>query len=132
MWNSSKPSAAQVNPSGLAIGMEPGTTTVTASMDSVSGSSTLSVDVTPSLQTITVSPVDPNLPVSQQAQFSATGTYDDGSIQILTSTVTWSSSDTAVATIVSGGLATGVTVGSAIIIATSGAVSGTTTLNVTQ
>jgi uncharacterized protein YjdB len=129
-WNSSKPAVASISSSGLAIGMEPGTSTVGASVGLISGASTLSVDVLRSLQAITVSPVDPSLGVSQQQQFAATGTYNDGSIQLITSTVTWTSSDGGVATIVAGGLATGVAAGSATITATSGSVSGTTTLNV--
>lgn len=129
-WNSSKPAVASIRSSGLAMGMEPGTSAVGASMGSISGASTLSVDVVTSLQTITVTPVDPSLAVSQQQQFVATGTYNDGSIQIITSTVTWTSSDGGVATIVAGGVATGVAAGSTTITATSGSVSGTTTLNV--
>jgi len=60
----------------------------------------------------------------------ATGSYSDGSIQNLTSTATWTSSDKGVATIAPGGLATGVAAGSTTITATSGSISGNTTLTV--
>jgi len=56
--------------------------------------------------------------------------YSDGSGQNLTGSVTWSSSSTAVATIASGGLATGQSAGSATITASSGSVTASGTLSV--
>jgi hypothetical protein len=84
----------------------------------------------PTLQSISVTPANPSIAVSATQQFTATGTYSDGSTQNLSSQVTWSSSNTAVATINSSGLASGVSTGSTTITATSGNVSGTTTLTV--
>jgi hypothetical protein len=66
----------------------------------------------------------------QTLQFTATGTYSNGTTQTLTSSVAWSSSTTGTATVNSSGLATGVAVGSTTIKATSGSLSGTTALNV--
>ena len=63
-------------------------------------------------------------------QFTATGTYSDGSTQNLSNRVTWTSSNTAVATINTNGLATGVSAGTATISATLGSVSGNATLTV--
>src|SRR5262249_8430090 len=85
----------------------------------------------PTLQSITVSPVNPSVVNGQTAQFTATGHFSDGSSQVLTSGVTWSSSNTAIATIASGGLATAVGVGSATITAVDGTLTSTTTLTVT-
>jgi hypothetical protein len=63
------------------------------------------------------------------------GTYSDGSTQNLTTTVTWSASNTGIATISnatgSKGLATAVSAGATTITAAAGGVSGTTTLTVT-
>jgi len=80
--------------------------------------------------TITVTPVGPSLTVSESQQFAALGTYSDGSTAVLTSSATWKSSDTGVAAIAPGGLATGVAAGSTTIAAISGSVCGITTLTV--
>ena len=67
----------------------------------------------PTLNSIAVTPnPSTNLAVGSTEQFTATGTYSDGSTKIITSKVTWTSSDTTKAMITSsGGLATGVAVG---------------------
>lgn len=84
---------------------------------------------------ITITPANPAIANGTTQQFTATGTYSDGSTQDLTSSVTWASSNNAVATIsnalVSKGLASGVGAGSTTISATLNAVSGSTTLMVT-
>ncbi|HEV2104043.1 MAG TPA: choice-of-anchor D domain-containing protein, partial [Candidatus Acidoferrum sp.] len=63
--------------------------------------------------------------------FIATGHFSDGSAQNLTSTVTWGSGTTGVATITAAGVATGVSPGTSTISATLGAVSGSTVLTIT-
>ena len=90
----------------------------------------------PVLKSITVSPSTPSVTIDAIAsdanqQFTATGSYNDGSSKDLTSSASWSSSDTGVATITAAGLVTGIKGGSATITATSGGVSGTATVNVT-
>ena len=64
-------------------------------------------------------------------QFTATGVFSDSSTQDLSSQVVWTSSNGAFATIDSAGLASGISTGSLTITATSGAISGSATLNVT-
>src|SRR5207302_10623587 len=81
---------------------------------------------------ITVTPSVPSISKGETQQFVATGTYSDGSTQNLTSVVSWSSSQPGVATVSTTGLATGVGAGAAVIAATSGTVSGSTTLTVTS
>src|SRR5215469_13446273 len=83
------------------------------------------------LESISVTPANPSIAATATQQFTATGNYSDGTIQDLTNTATWTSSNTAVATISnnpgSKGLATGVA-GSAspvTIAATSGTINGT-------
>jgi hypothetical protein len=83
-----------------------------------------------SLQSVAVTPGNSSLPVGGTQQFTAVGTYSDGSIQNLSSGVSWSSSKTSVATINSSGLATGVATGTATIQAVSGSLSGSTGLSV--
>ncbi len=86
---------------------------------------------TVTLETIVVTPVDPTLVKGAILPFIATGIYSDGSEQNLTSTVTWSSGTGTVASITSGGVATGVSGGTSTIGATLGNVFGSTTLTVT-
>jgi hypothetical protein len=132
-WSSSSTSIATItSPGGLATGVAPGSTEITATSGTVSSAPVeLNVIITPTLTSIVVAPVNPSIGVATTLQFMATGTYSDGSIQILTSTAIWSSSATNIATITSpGGLATGVAPGTTTITASSSAVSGTTALTV--
>ena len=77
-----------------------------------------------SLVSIAVTPANPSIAQGVTQQFTATGTYSDNSTQNLTSSVTWSSSNMAVAIIGSdAGLATGVHTGSTTISAASGSIS---------
>ncbi|MFZ0321672.1 MAG: Ig-like domain-containing protein [Candidatus Sulfotelmatobacter sp.] len=93
--------------------------------------------VNPTVSTITIDPPTPSVTVAATLQLTAAATYSDGSTGTLTggtsctgSSVCWSSSDTTVASISTGGLITGVAQGTATITAASGAITGTTTANV--
>jgi 6-phosphogluconolactonase (cycloisomerase 2 family) len=101
-------------------------TTVSATLSGVTGNDTLAVKP-PNLLSLIVSPNKPNVAAGRKLQFSALGKYTDGSVQDLTSSVAWSSSDTATATIstASGsvGLATALALGTTEIGASSGSVS---------
>ncbi|HEY5176453.1 MAG TPA: Ig-like domain-containing protein [Terriglobales bacterium] len=130
-WTSTSPSAATINSTGLATGVGVGTTTIRAALGSVNGSTTLTVTPSPTLVSIAVTPTNPTIAAGTPQQFTATGTYSDGSHQDLTNSATWSSTNPAVATINSTGLATGVSAGSTTIQATSGSINGTTGLTVT-
>ncbi len=85
----------------------------------------------PALQTITVTPANPQIAAKGTQPFAATGTYSDGSSKDLTGSVNWTSLNLATATISPAGLATGVAAGSTTIKATQGSASGTATLTVT-
>ena len=89
---------------GLAIGRGHGTSTISAMLDGVAGSTVLTVTAA-ALESISVTPANPSIPVGEVQPFTATGTYSDNSTQDLTSQVTWASATTSVATITSGGLA---------------------------
>ena len=91
-----------------------------------------STTTTKTLVSIAVTPANPNIAAGTNQQFSATGTYSDSTTQDLTNSVTWTSSDTGVATIVAGGLATAIAAGSTTITAASGGVLGATSLTVTS
>ena len=132
-WSTGNPAIATVNATGLAASVAVGTTSATATSGSISGSTTLTV--TPlTLVSIAVTPALPNVPLGTTQQFTATGTFTDGSMQNITGTVQWNSDTSAVATIsnqaATAGLATTVAQGMATISATSGSVSASTTLTV--
>jgi len=76
----------------------------------------------PALTSIAVAPASPSVAKGLTQQFTATGTYTDGSTASLTTQVTWASATPAVATINSSGLATGVAQGTSVITATLGTV----------
>ncbi|MGB0037203.1 MAG: Ig-like domain-containing protein, partial [Candidatus Acidiferrales bacterium] len=93
---------------------------------------TIGTSTTATLQSIAVTPATATTPVSQTQQFTATGHFSDGSIQDLTATVTWTSSNTSIATINTSGLATGVIAGGPVTItAKQGAISNTASLTIT-
>ncbi len=85
---------------------------------------------TVALVSIAVTPPNPTLQIGNPESFTATGTYSDGSTANITSQVTWSSSNTGIASINSTGMATAVAGGSGNIIATLGTTSGSTTVTV--
>lgn len=137
-WSSSNTAVASISnasaSAGLATGLAAGSSTIAATLDGVSAATRLTV-TSATLTAITVTPTNPSVANGYTQQFTATGIYSDNSNQDLTSQVTWSSANTAVATIsnISGqkGLATTKSVGSTTITATFGAVSGGSTLQVT-
>ncbi len=80
---------------------------------------------------ITVQPTSPSMPAGAQLQFGALGTPASGGSIVVTSEATWTSSNPAVATINSAGLATGVAAGKTQITASLGSIVGSSTLSVT-
>ena len=139
IWASSDIAVATISnaagSNGLATAVALGTPTVYATSGGVTGETTLTVtDAT--LVSIEVSPAAPSIANGQTQQFTATGLYTDNSTEDLTTQVTWASSDGAVATVSnapgSNGLATTAGLGSTTVSASSGGVSGETTLTVTD
>jgi len=128
-WASATTATATISTGGLATGAGAGTSSISATLSGVSGSTILTVTAA-TLQSILVTPANPSIVVGTAEQFQATGTYTDGSIQDLTGQVTWASTTTAVATITGAGKAAGVKVGASAISAMLGSVSGSTTLTV--
>jgi hypothetical protein len=106
---------------------------VVVTLDGVANSNGVSFTVTaPTIVSIAVTPVSPLVFVGGTQQFTATGTYSDGSTLNVSATATWSSTATGVATINGTGLATAVSPGQATIQASLGSTSGSASLTVGQ
>ena len=131
-WTSSDTTIVTIDNTGLAKGIKFGTVTIAGSCQCYTSKTNLTVSSNAvSLTSIAVTPANATVKAGLTQQFTATGTYSNGTTNNITSSAVWSSSDSTVATISSsGGLATGVAAGSATITATSGSVSGQTTLTV--
>lgn len=82
----------------------------------------------PTVTSIAVAGVTTLSGVGQTAQLTATATLSDGTTQNVTALATWASSNTAIATVSSGGLVTAVTSGSVTITATYQGKSSTATI----
>jgi len=82
------------------------------------------------LVSISVSPASTTIAPTTTTQFTATGNNSDGSTVDLTNSASWTSSNTAVATVSSLGVATAGVAGSSTITAASGGISGFATLTV--
>jgi hypothetical protein len=136
-WTSSETNVATISnaagSAGIATGVALGSTTITATSGTITGTTTLTVTAA-TLASIAVDPPSASIAVSATQPFTATGTYSDGSVQSLTDSVSWTSSDSTIATVSntagSQGVATGASAGTATITAASGAVSGSAVLTV--
>jgi len=129
-WSSSTLAAATVDAFGVVTGVGSGTSTITATSGSVSGTASLTVTGA-TLVSLAVTPANSTMAIGTTKQFTATGTFSDASTQDITSTVVWTSSNPAAATINAQGLATSAVNGSTTITAGFGAITGSTTLTVT-
>jgi hypothetical protein len=128
MWSTSDGAVATVDSTGLVTALKQGAVTISATSGTATGNAVLTVDP-PNLLSVSVSPQNPTLVTGQTQQFTATGSYTDGSTQVLNS-VAWSSSNATVGTVSNAGLARGLVVGTTTIGATSGSIGGSTTLSV--
>jgi 6-phosphogluconolactonase (cycloisomerase 2 family) len=140
-WSSSNPVSATISNSpgtqGLAVGLKGGSSDVCLSYAAtgVTISACVTATIVPLPQSIAVTPANPSVPKGETQQFTATGTYDDGSTQDLTTSVNWSSSNSAIATIGTqagnSSLAQAIGLGTSTITATYGSISGSTSMTVT-
>lgn len=121
----------KLSTSGLATGAKLGQATITASYLGFSDSTTLTVIA---LSSLAISPLNTSINQLATEQYTATGTFSDGTTQDLTTLVSWKATDIApavgVATIDATGLATGSQVGQATVLVTYLGLSASTTLTV--
>lgn len=110
-WSTSDNAIATVSSTGLVTGVAAGSATISATLDGISGSTTVTVTEA-NLTSISITTSSQSISSGQTAQFTATGILQDGNKADLTDSVTWTSSNTAAATIDSSGSVTAQSVSS--------------------
>jgi hypothetical protein len=129
-WTSSNSSVATIsNGTGYAMGVQPGTTTISAVFAGQVGKATLTV-TSATLTSIAVTPSSTSVTVGSIKPFTAQGKFSDGSTMNITSQVSWSSSTPSVVTVAADGGAQALTSGTATISASVGGVVGSAVLTV--
>ncbi len=136
-WSSSDPGKAFVSNAaashGLLSTVAVGTVTISATYQGITGSTTHTITAA-ALVSLAVTPGAPTVAMGATAQLTATGTFSDGSTAPLTTSVTWTSSNGAVAQVSnaagSQGLVSALAHGTATLTATSGGVSKAVTVTV--
>jgi uncharacterized protein YjdB len=124
-WTSSDTGVATVSTTGLVTAVATGIAKITASMSGV----TSDVVIVPVavLQSIAITPAEPlTLAVGSTQRFVALATYSDGAVAVITSKVTWTSSETSIASIAASGVASGIADGNTNISATFAGISSPT------
>jgi hypothetical protein len=102
-WSSSAATTASVSPSGLVTGKAPGTATITAAFQATSGTSSITVNLG-NVTAITISPTTASISANGGTQtFMALATVTGSSTPVdVSSTATWTVSDTTNFTITQG------------------------------
>jgi uncharacterized protein YjdB len=116
-WLSSSPGVATVSSAGLVTAVATGTTTITATYQSHSGSVSALVTTDP-VNSITVTGTATVAGGGQTSQLIATASLGMGATQNVASVAAWQSSNPGVVTVSSAGLVTGVAAGTTTITAT--------------
>ena len=128
-WSTGASSILTVSGSGVVTAVGEGTAQVLARVDGVTGTATVTVRRV-AVASVQVTPGSASIVAGATAQFAAQP-RDAGGTALSGRTVTWSSSNQAVATVTSDGRVLGTGPGTATIRATSEGVTGTATVNVT-
>jgi uncharacterized protein YjdB len=120
---------------GVATPIAVGTTTVTATLSGVTGTTNITV-TTAKVTGITVSPNPLNLQTTQRGNVTAKATYSDGTSLDVTTSCTWTTADTTIATVSNASGAQGqvvaVAAGSTNVTCTFGGATGTGSIVITS
>src|ERR1700675_757128 len=123
-WNSAQPAIATISASpgtqGLALAASPGSTSISASLGTLSSPNSSLVVSSAHLASLALTPANPTVPLATSQQLIATGTFDDGTKQDLSRDVSWSTlnAHSRVAKVYATGMVTGLGLGSETITAT--------------
>ncbi|MGV8125376.1 MAG: SBBP repeat-containing protein [Candidatus Xenobiia bacterium LiM19] len=109
-WASSNPAIVSAGITGIVTGLHQGSASITAALEGVTGTAYITVTAA-ALKNITVTPSQDTASVGMQKTFEATGTFSDGTTQVITTSVDWSSSDEKVGVIKSKGVVNAVEAG---------------------
>ena len=130
-WASGDPTVARVDDTGLATGVAPGTATITATSDGVTGAAELTV-VAPVPTSVAVTPETATVAALDDTVRLAAEVLDEFGRVIPDAEVAWSSANARVVTVDSAGLVTAVGNGAATVTATSGTATGSAAVTVAQ
>lgn len=128
-WRSGNAGVVTASASGVITGVATGTASVTATIDGVSDVASVTVQPV-AVASIDVTPTTSSLRLGETAQLSAR-TVDASGAPLAGRVVTWSSSNSSVATVSSTGVVTGAGLGNATITATSEGKTDTARISVT-
>jgi hypothetical protein len=128
-WSSDNTTVATVNGSGVVSGVGAGLATITATCEGQTATSDITVSSAP-VASVTVSPALASVQAGSTTQLTATP-KNAGGTPLTGRVVTWSSDNTAAATVNVSGLVRGVAVGAATITATCEGKTGTSVITVT-
>ncbi len=130
VWSSSASTVATINEFGVITAVAAGTTQITATSGSISGTQALTVTPPPpALTTIVVALPSASLALGESSLATATG-RDQFGAAFPTGTVTWTSATTTVATVSTAGVVTAVAPGTTQLTAAAGGRTGTLTVTV--
>jgi uncharacterized protein YjdB len=129
-WSSTNPAVATVSIGGLARGVSAGSATISATSEGQTATATVTVSPVP-VAAVTISPSSATIIIGSSAQLTAI-TQDSAGNPLAGRVVTWTSSNTAVATVSGSGLVSAVGIGSATVTATSESKSSTAAITVTN
>jgi uncharacterized protein YjdB len=127
-WSSSSSTVATVSAEGMVTAVAPGNATITASSEGKMGTASLTIAKL-AVGSVTVDPQGPMLVLGANAHLTATVRDVNGNV-VTDRQVTWSSSNTGVATVSASGVVNSVALGTATITATSEGKSGSTVVTV--
>ncbi len=137
-WSSDNPTVLEISNDaashGLGKGLAAGTTNITATSGTVTGTFGFTVTDATASQ-VAVTPATANVSLGLTQQFTATGSFNDALVptQDITRDVIWTSADDTIATVNATGLATAVAAGGPIdITADFGGVTGSASVTVTE
>ena len=132
-WSSSNPADASINGAGLADGLAPGTSNISAALTGIT-SNVFPITVTgttATLQSIAVTAPSSSLTTGSSETLTATGTFSDGTTQNLTNSANWTSSNSSAVSIAAGALARAAGVGQSVISAAQSGITGSVTVAAT-
>ncbi len=133
LWSSTNSAVASVNTQGIVTGISAGQTTIAATLNGIVASATITVAAATTLEALRIIQQNVNVdlsnsPILYTVEYKNTA----GVVSPAPATLVWASTNTAVATITSGGMTTAVAAGQSVITATVNGIVASSSLTVTN